>query len=138
MPEILKWTVETLTLCHWHFFSSGKNWIGHIWKFFFQGPETKLLVKESNMNNMFVSVLIQLLRDSFTEGYITCEGKAYVRILEKSVILILFSEQLVFLHSLIFVLIWGVMGQINAKIRRRKRTDLRGWIAAVVKKSTRR
>lgn len=55
------------------------------------------------MNTMFASILIQLLLDSFTEAYITCEGKAIVRIQEKSVFLILFEEQLVFLHHLIFL-----------------------------------
>lgn len=52
----------------------------------------------------------------------------------------LFEKQFGFLHKLIFgvLIILGVMGEINAKIRRKERTDLRECIAAVVNKSTRR
>lgn len=83
-----------------NFFSSGKTVSVRFGSFSSKDEKQNFLVTESNMNNMVVSILIQL--DSFTEAYITCEGKAFVSVQEKSVFPILFEEQLVFLRSLIF------------------------------------
>lgn len=55
-------------------FSQVTNYIRALWRFFFQGSETKILVNESNMNNMVVSILIQLysVTEFMHESVIIC------------------------------------------------------------------
>lgn len=72
MPKIFKLTMEIAYIS-----SQVTKCISHFCKIFFQGPERKFLVNESNTNNMVVSILIYLysVTDFMHGGFITCDAQ---------------------------------------------------------------